>query len=159
MVMELLESVVQGGEKMLDLGCGSGILSIAGLLLGVRKVTMVDVFDNAVNTASENVCKNGFYGLYRAFRGNIIDDAGLRGEIGTGYEVITANIVADVIIAMSGLFGEFLKDGGKLIVSGIIDERLHEVTAALRENGFAVKESRQAEGWNAMVLTASGVAQ
>ncbi|MBO6302479.1 MAG: 50S ribosomal protein L11 methyltransferase [Ruminiclostridium sp.] len=159
MVMELLESVVKGGEKMLDLGCGSGILSIAGLLLGVRDVTMADVFENAVKTAAENVCKNGFTeDRYRAYRGNIIDDAVLRDTIGTGFDIITANIVADVIIAMSPLFGGFLTESGTLIVSGIIDERLDEVMNALTENGFAAVNSRNAEGWNAVVLKRSRTA-
>ncbi len=153
MVMELLESVVSGGEKMLDLGCGSGILSIAGLLLGVKSVYMVDVFENAVNTAAENVRKNGFGDeSFTARRGNIIDDSALREAIGGGYDIITANIVADVIIAMSGLFGGFLKADGTLVVSGIIDERLDEVMSALTAAGWKSVDSRRAEGWNALVL-------
>ena len=153
MVMELLETVVKGGEKMLDLGCGSGILSIAGLLLGAESVTMADIFENAVNTAAENVRKNGFdESCYKAFRGNVIDDAELRAEIGTGYNIITANIVADVIIAMSPIFGSFLAADGTLIVSGIIDERLDEVLSALKANSFAVTAQKNAEGWNAIVL-------
>ena len=153
MVMELLESVVKGGEKMLDLGCGSGILSIAGLLLGAESATMADIFENAVNTAAENVAKNGFdSSRYRAFRGNVIDDAELRAKIGTGYNIITANIVADVIIAMSPIFGSFLAADGTLIVSGIIDERLDEVLAALKANSFRVTAQKNAEGWNAIVL-------
>lgn len=157
MVMELLEGVIKGGEKMLDLGCGSGILSIAGLLFGAGYVTMTDVFDNAVKTAAENVGKNGFSpDRFRALRGNIIDDGALRDTIGTGYDVITANIVADVIIAMSPLFGGFLAEGGTLIVSGIIDERLDEVLTALTENGFAVCGRKNEEGWNAIVLGRNG---
>lgn len=158
MVMELLEEVVKGGERMLDLGCGSGILSIAGLLLGAGSVVMTDIFENAVNTAAENVGKNGFASdKYTAYRGNIMDDAELRARIGTGYDIITANIVADVIIGMSGLFGGFLSDGGTLIVSGIIDERLDEVLGALSENGFGAVTKRTAEGWNAVILKRSEV--
>ncbi len=156
MVMELLEGAVNGGEHMLDLGCGSGILSIAGLLLGAKDATMCDIFENAVITAGENVRKNGFgEDRYRALRGNVIDDTELRSTIGTGYNIITANIVADVIIAMSPLFGGFLADGGTLIVSGIIDERLDEVSGALAANGFAPVNKRNAEGWNAIVLKRS----
>ncbi|MCR4779823.1 MAG: 50S ribosomal protein L11 methyltransferase [Ruminiclostridium sp.] len=153
MVMELLEGVVKGGEKMLDLGCGSGILSIAGLLLGANSVYLVDVFENAVNTAAENIRKNGFGDdRFTARRGNIIDDKALRNAIGGGYDIITANIVADVIIAMSGLFGGFLKTDGTLIVSGIIDERLAEVSFTLEKAGWKAAEIRKAEGWNAIVL-------
>ena len=154
MVMELLEGVIKGGEKMLDLGCGSGILSIAGLLLGAKNVTMVDVFENAVNTASENVRKNGF-DSFRAYRGNVIDDGALRETIGAGFDIITANIVADVIIGMAPLFGGFLAENGTLIVSGIIDERLDEVLEAVSGAGFNTVKTKNAEGWNAVVLNRS----
>ncbi|MCM1298745.1 MAG: 50S ribosomal protein L11 methyltransferase [Firmicutes bacterium] len=152
LVMEALEDVISGGEAILDLGCGSGILSIAALLLGAEKAVMTDVFLNAVNTACENVEQNG-YGKehYSAYCGNIIDDKGLREKIGTGYDVITANIVADVIIKMCPLFRGFLKDKGKLIVSGIITERLDEVKAALSENGIKIKKITEEEGWNAIL--------
>lgn len=153
LVMELLESVIENGDRMLDLGCGSGILSIAGLLLGAKQAVMADIFENAVNTAAENVEKNGFgKESYKAYCGNIIDDKALREKIGGGYNVITANIVADVIIAMSGLFRGFLAQNGTLIVSGIITERLAEVLTALKEAGFTVTEQREREGWNAIVL-------
>ena len=153
LVMELLEGVISEGDRMLDLGCGSGILSIAGLLLGAKQAVMADIFENAVKTASENVEKDGFYkDSYKAYCGNIIDDKALRETIGGGYNVITANIVADVIIAMSGLFRGFLADNGTLIVSGIITERLPEVLTALKEAGFTVTEQREREGWNAIVL-------
>ncbi len=153
MVMELLEDAVTGGEKMLDLGCGSGILTIAGLLLGVKSAVMADIFENAVSTAEENARKNGF-GSDRvtALCGNVIDDKVLRERIGAGYDIITANIVADVIIAMSGLFGGFLSKDGTLIVSGIIDERLTQVLGALSENGFERVGGKSREGWNAVVL-------
>ena len=153
LVMELLEGVISEGDRMLDLGCGSGILSIAGLLLGAKNAVMADIFENAVKTAAENVEKNGFdKESYKAYCGNIIDDEALRAEIGGGYNVITANIVADVIIAMSGLFRGFLAEKGTLIVSGIITERLAEVLTALKEAGFTVTEQREREGWNAIVL-------
>ncbi len=153
LVMELLEGVISEGDRMLDLGCGSGILSIAGLLLGAKQAVMADIFENAVKTAAENVEKNGFgKESYKAYCGNIIDDKALREKIGGGYNVITANIVADVIIAMSGLFRGFLAENGTLIVSGIITERLGEVLTALKEAGFTVTEQREREGWNAIVL-------
>lgn len=153
LVMETLENVIRGGERVLDLGCGSGILSIAAMLFGADSVTMCDIFENAVKTASENVGKNHIPSeKYRAFCGNIIDDAALREKLGTGYDVICANIVADVIIGMSPLFGGFMKDDAKLIVSGIIDERMDEVTAALAENGFGTLNLANEEGWNCILL-------
>lgn len=151
MVMETLEEIISGGERVLDLGCGSGILSIAALLLGAKDVTVCDIFDNAVKTASENIEKNRFTN-YTAYCGNIIEDDALREKIGGGYDVICANIVADVIIAMSPLFGRFLKEGGKLIVSGIIDERVNEVKSALSENDWKVADAKNEEGWNCLLL-------
>lgn len=154
LVMETLEEVIKGGEKVLDLGCGSGILSIAALLLGADKAVMTDVFLNAVNTASANVEQNGFDATrYEAYCGNIIDDEKLRERIGDGYDVITANIVADVIVRMCPFFGSFLKKNGTVIVSGIITERLDEVKAALEENGIKIDRVTEEEGWNAVLCS------
>ncbi len=152
LVMELLENEINDGDRLLDLGTGSGILSIAALLLGAKSAVMVDIFENSVKTALENTAKNGF-GADRAtaFVGNISDDAALREKIGTGYDIITANIVADVIISMSPYFTGFLKKGGKLIISGIITERLNEVYAALKENNIRVATTNEKEGWNAIL--------
>ena len=153
LVMERLENIVKTGDKVLDLGCGSGILSIAALLFGAESAVMVDIFENAVKTAGENVEKNGFdKSRYTAYCGNVIEDGALREKIGGGYNIIAANIVADVIIAMSGHFGGFLAKDGTLIVSGIITERLPEVLSALEENGFKVVSLSEEEGWNAIVL-------
>lgn len=150
--MEALEKLIEKKDKLLDLGCGSGILSVAGLLLGAESAVLVDIFENAVVTAGENVEKNGFDSKsYKAYCGNIIDDELLREKIGTGYDVITANIVADVIISMSGLFPVFLKKQGTLIVSGIITERLEEVMAALKANNISIKYINEQKGWNAII--------
>lgn len=153
LVMETLENVIRGGEKVLDLGCGSGILSIASMLFGAEEITMCDIFENAVKTASENVEKNNIpASKYRAYCGNVIEDEALCEKIGTGYDVVCANIVADVIIGMSGIFSRFMKQDATLIVSGIIDERVEEVLSALNNNGFAVSAHENEEGWNCIVL-------
>lgn len=150
--MEKLEGVIHGGERVLDLGCGSGILSIAAMLLGTERVCMVDIFENAVKTAGENIEKNGFdKSHYTAECGNVADDEALCAKIGTGYDIITANIVADVIISMSGIFRGFLKPDGKIIISGIITERLDEVKAALAENNITIDNISEKEGWNALL--------
>lgn len=152
MVMETLEDVVKSGDRVLDLGCGSGILTIAAMLFGAAEATICDIFENAVKTASENIENNGFTS-FKAYCGNIIEDKALREKIGGGYDVICANIVADVIIGMSPLFEGFIKDGGRLIVSGIIDERAEEVKAALSENGWKLVSQKTEEGWNCILLS------
>lgn len=153
LVMEQLEQTLHEGDRLLDLGCGSGILSIAGMLLGAKEAVLVDVFENAAATAAENMRKNGFSDdRFRAFCGNILTDEALRAKIGGGYEVVTANIVADVIIAMSEYFGSFLAEKGTLIVSGIITERLPEVREALNEHGFTEYARAEREGWWQLTL-------
>lgn len=156
LVMEALEKAINGGEKVLDLGCGSGILSIAALLLGAEKAVMIDVFLNAVNTASENAEQNGFdKSRYSAYCGNIIDDEELREKIGGGFDIITANIVADVIIKMAPYFKGFLRKNGVIIVSGVITERLDEVLEALKENEIFVESIKEEADWNAILCKAN----
>ncbi len=153
MVMEILEETVKKGMKVLDLGCGSGILSIAAALFGAGSVTVCDIFENAVNTASKNLENNNISKEhYRAFQGDIITDGSLREKIGNGYDIVCANIVADVIIGMSGLFGGFMKPDSSLIVSGIIDARLDEVVKALEDNGFKTVVHKKSEGWNCLLM-------
>lgn len=147
----LLEKAVQPGALVLDMGCGSGILATAALLCGARSVTAVDIDEAAVKTAGENLERNGFT-QYRAYCGNVLADEALEREIGTGYDVVLANIVADVLIAMSGLFRRQLREDGTLIVSGIIGTRALEVRAALEEAGFAVTREEKKNDWVAYAL-------
>lgn len=148
--LELLEKYLGNGNKVLDLGCGSGILSIAAMLLGADSVSAVDIDKNSVDIASENAAKNRIPAdKYRTFCGNIVTDSGLCEDIGGGYDVITANIVADVLIAMSPIFENFIKSGSVLIVSGIIIERCDEVLDAIKAKGFTHLETREKDGWAA----------
>ncbi|MCI7805222.1 MAG: 50S ribosomal protein L11 methyltransferase [Oscillospiraceae bacterium] len=151
--LELLEKAVNGGERILDLGCGSGILSIGGILLGANEATAVDIEENAVTTALENAEKNNISKEeYHAYCGDIISDTELREKIGSGFDIITANIVADVLIAMSSLFSSFLKPESTLIISGIITERKSEVVDAVVKAGFDVIEEAEGEGWAAVMM-------
>ena len=153
--LELVEKYLTEGDDVLDLGCGSGILSIGAVLLGAGKCTAVDIDANSVKIAGENAEKNGIPAdKYRALCGNVIEDAALAEEIGGGYDLLCANIVADVLIGMSGLFAGFLKKGGRLIVSGIIDMRKDEVLDVIKAQGFVLDEIREKEDWVAASFTA-----
>ncbi|MCI6908220.1 MAG: 50S ribosomal protein L11 methyltransferase [Clostridiales bacterium] len=147
----LLEDVVEKGARVLDMGCGSGILATAALLCGAGDVTAVDIDEAAVKTAGENLERNGFT-AYRTFCGNVLADGALAEKIGDGYDVILANIVADVIIGMAPLFVRQLKTDGTLIVSGIIGTRALEVRAALEETGFAVVREERRNDWVAYAM-------
>ena len=153
--LELVEKYLKDGDRVLDLGCGSGILSIGAVLLGAGDCVAVDIDANSVKIAGENAEKNHIPAEnYRAVCGNVIDDTELVKEIGGGYDLLCANIVADVLIGMSGLFAGFLKPGGRLIVSGIIDMRKDEVLDKIKEQGFELNEIREKEDWVAASFTA-----
>ncbi len=152
--LEFLDKLDVSEKRVLDLGCGSGILSIGAILLGAKNAVAVDVEENAVKTAIENAQKNNIsQDKYTAYCGNIINDSSLVEKIGAGYDIITANIVADILIAMKDLFYKFLKPDGVLIISGIIGERSREVIDAVTESGFEVKECCEQSDWVAVMLT------
>lgn len=152
--LELLEKSLNAGDKLLDMGCGSGILSIGAMLLGAESAVAVDIEQNAAATAMENALKNHISSeKYKTYYGNILTDEKLADEIDCKYDIITANIVADVLIAMKEFFVRYLKKGGTLIVSGIIEERMHEVIEALESVGFSSPEVNVKEGWAAVRFT------
>ncbi len=152
--LELLEDCIKGGDKLLDLGCGSGILSIGALLLGADSAVAVDIEQNAAATAAENAEKNNIpQDKYTVYFGNILDDKALADKIDDDYDIITANIVADVLIAMKEYFLRYLKKGGFLIVSGIIEERMEEVLSALENTGFTRLDVNVKDGWAAAKFT------
>ncbi len=143
-----LEKHVHGGEKLLDLGCGSGILSIAGLLLGASEAFACDIDDKCVGVAYENAALNGIdKAKYTVRAGDVTSDSKLQREFGGEYDVIVANIVADVIIALAPLLRPFLKEGGLFLCSGIIDDRAEEVKGKLIDAGWEILEANTSEGW------------
>lgn len=149
--LELIEKNLRDDDRVLDLGCGSGILSIAAVLLGADSATAVDISQNSVETAKENASKNNIpTEKYTAYCGDIISDNALVEKIGGEFDIIAANIVADVLIAMSPLFEKFLKKGSKLILSGIIIERADEVIEAVKSKGYTLVEIREKDGWAAV---------
>ena len=143
-----LEQTVSGGESVLDLGCGSGILSIAALRLGAASAKAVDIDDKCLTVAYENAALNGIgKDRYQVLVGDVLSDAALREGLGTGYDIVAANIVADVIIGLAPMVRRFLKSGGLFLCSGIIDTRAEEVAEALRQNGWEIEKTRSGEGW------------
>lgn len=143
-----LEKTIRGGERVLDLGCGSGILSIAALKLGAASAAAVDIDDKCRDVAYENAALNGIgQDTYTVQIGDVLGDAVLRADLGGGWQMVVANIVADVIIGLSPLVRPMLAPGGLFLCSGIIDDRAQEVADRLRENGWEILETRSAEGW------------
>lgn len=150
--LENLERHIKGDEKVLDIGCGSGILSIASLLLGAKSVTFGDISENAVKNSRENLIKNGFNdGQFVSFLGDITADNELFGSLGKDYNIICANIVADVLINMSDLFLKLLKTKGILLASGIIIDRVEEVREALSSAGLRENYMEISEDWCVIV--------
>ena len=143
-----LEEAVHGGETVLDLGCGSGILSIAALRLGAVSAKAVDIDDKCLTVAYENAALNGIgKDRYTVLVGDVLSNGVLRETLGGGYDVVVANIVADVIIGLAPMVRQFLKPGGLFLCSGIIDTRAGEVADALRQNGWEIETTRSGEGW------------
>ena len=146
--LQALERLVQPGMRVLDLGCGSGILSIAALLLGADSAFGCDIDDKAVDVAYENAALNGIgKDRYTVRAGDVLSDRKLRADMGAGYDIVVANIVADVIIALAATARDLMAPGGYFLCSGIIDDRAAEVKGKLVENGFTVLEENSSEGW------------
>lgn len=151
--IESLEKYITHGVKMLDLGCGSGILSIISLLLGADMAVAVDIDPNAVDTAYQNADRNGVdRGKYKVLSGNVLTDSDIQAEISKNkYEVVAANIVADVIIGLAPKAKEYMAENGVFITSGIISDRLDDVKNALYENGFNIVSINQRKDWVSIV--------
>lgn len=147
-----LESYAAPGVRALDLGCGSGILGIGALLLGAESNTGCDVDPMAPEAAMANAALNGIgENKMRVYAGDILKDASLRRTLGGGYQLVLANIVADVIIALAAYARSFMAQDGVFICSGIIDDRADEVRAALERNGFTVVAHTSEEEWHCYV--------
>ena len=144
-----LEEYTVPGQPVLDLGCGSGILSIAALNLGASAAVAVDIDPKAVDVAYENAALNGIgKDRYTVRAGDVLSDKALAAELGRQrYPLVLANIVADVIIPLSAKAGDYLTEDGVFLCSGIIDTRAGEVQAALERNGLKVFRRREEKGW------------
>ena len=148
MCMRELERAIQGGEHVLDLGSGSGILSITAILLGAAHATGVDIDPKAEDIARENAAINQIFAdRFTAVTGDVIGDKAMMESLKGHYDVVLVNIVADVIIPLSRVVPEFLQEDSIFICSGILNTRLPEVLDALEKNGLQILSTEQQEDW------------
>lgn len=147
--LETLERYITPQTELLDLGCGSGILSIAALLLGAARTVGIDIDPLAVKTARENGALNGLEPpRYEIAQGNLTE------RVTGQFDVVVANIVADVIIFFCPQVRQYMKPGAVFITSGIIDTREPEVRAAFAANGLQIRSRYENGGWVCFVCTA-----
>ena len=146
--IQALDKYVKEGDSILDVGCGSGILSIAALKLGAAHATAIDIDEVAVKVAAENMAVNQIpSSRYTLYDGDLISNAFLKVKAGTGHDIVVANILADVIIPLTGVIRPHLKKGGLYITSGIIDTKEEEVRQTLLENGFEILAVEHMKEW------------
>lgn len=152
MCLAALEKFSKRGVRVLDLGCGSGILGIGALILGCDSCLGVDIDPKAPDVVMSNAALNGIgTDKMTAWAGDIIADASLRARIGGGYQLVLANIVADVIIPLTAIVRQFMAPGAVFICSGIIEHRWPETEAALISNGFEILDHKSEEEWHCFV--------
>lgn len=152
MCLQALEHFAAPGKRVLDLGCGSGILGIGALVLGCASCLGCDIDPKAPDVAMANAALNGFGDeRIRIVAGDLLADASLRRSFGTGYDIVLANIVADVIIPLSVHVPGLLRPDGVYITSGIIEGRQDEVRAAIEKAGFRITDHLSEEDWHCFV--------
>ena len=153
MVMAAMEELVRSGSRCLDLGSGSGILSIAALRLGAASAVGVDIDPKAEDIARENAAYNGFTApAFTALTGNVTADRPLMERLAQeAYDILLVNIVADVIIGLAPTLPHFMSDKTRLICSGILDSRLEDVRSALTAAGLDLLDVRQEEDWRCII--------
>ena len=150
MCLEFLEGLELEGARALDLGCGSGILGIGALILGCSDCTGCDIDPKSPEAAADNAALNGIAPeRYHMYVGDVLSDRRLRAKLGSGYDVVLANIVSDVIIPLAPYARECVRPGGRFIASGIIEGRQDEVAAAIAAAGFEIRAHLTEDGWHA----------
>ena len=145
MCMELLEDALHGGERVIDVGTGSGILAIGAALLGAKEVTAIDIDPMAVKVARENIEHNGLQDKVTALEGNLLD------HLDVTCELCVANIIADVICMFAAPLNDHIVPGGLFICSGIIKEREQDVVDALTAADYTILDIRRKGEWVAML--------
>ena len=149
MCLERLETLAGPGRRVLDLGCGSGILAIGALVLGCDSAVGCDIDPKAPDVAEENAALNGLGpDRFKVYAGDVLTDKGMRARLGKDYPIVLANIVSDVIIPLAPIVREFLAPGGEFVCSGIIEGRQDEVRATLEKAGYAIDGHYCQEEWH-----------
>ncbi|NLX71364.1 MAG: 50S ribosomal protein L11 methyltransferase [Clostridiales bacterium] len=141
-----LEKLVGPHHRVLDIGCGTGILSIASLLLGAQHAVAVDIDPDAVKITRENAMQNGVLSRMDVVHGNLLD------KVEGKFDIIVANIIADTIIELSGLLKDYLNKNGYFIASGIIVDRLNDVLKALDKEQYGDTEYHTLDEWAVVVV-------
>lgn len=152
--VENLDKLVKKGDKVLDLGCGSGILSIISLMLGAKDALAIDIDPNCKKIAMQNANLNGINETtYTVWAGNIITDDALKEKTQAQgpFDIVVANIVADVIIPLSKNVRQYMKEDAVFIASGIIEHRYEEVRQAIEDNGFVILDVQRDKDWYCIV--------
>lgn len=146
-IQSILKELKQGGH-VLDVGCGSGILSLVSLKLGAGRTVGTDIDENSLKITWENMERNGITEKeFTSYAGNLIDDKDLQQNVGTGFDLVVANILAPVIIQLSGEVAKHMKKDGIFISSGILNTKKEEVQDALKENGFEILKINEMGEW------------
>ncbi len=149
MCLEFLQEYAVNDKKVLDLGCGSGILGIGAIVLGANYVCGCDIDPKAPDVALENAKLNQIEEeVFKIYAGDILSDKSLRKNMGNNYDIVLANIVSDVIIPLSSLVSEFIAEDGIFICSGIIEGRQAEVEQAIKNAGFEILCHKNSEEWH-----------
>lgn len=146
--IQSIQKELKQNDSILDVGCGSGILSIIGLKLGASKAVGTDIDENALKITWENMERNGILEAeFTSYQGNLINDKDLQRMVGTEFDLVVANILADIIIPLSGEIAQHMKRDGIFISSGIINTKKEEVKNALEVNGFEILEMNEMGDW------------
>lgn len=147
--VESLQEYITPESSLLDVGCGSGILSIIGIKLGAGHATAIDIDPAAIKASIENREENGIpEEKLRILCGNLLEEEALKEQVGIGcYDIVVANILAGVIIPLSGMISQYLKEGGIFVSSGIINTMEEPVRAAVRKHGFIIRKETRMGDW------------